>query len=186
MGKRVTPASRRLFNQLLQEGLTMAAENLTGMQFGRLTALNRLDSDKYYHAKWLCLCQCGNHTPVLASCLKRGNTLSCGCLRIENRTKHGQCKSLTYNSWDAMIQRCTNSKHRYFEGYGGRGITICQEWLNSFINFLTDMGERPDKRHTLDRINVNKGYYKENCRWATPEVQACNKRPKRLPEPVPF
>jgi len=164
----------------------MAAENLTGKQFGRLTALNRLDSDKNYHAKWLCLCQCGKHTTVLAGSLKTGNTLSCGCLKKENAFKHGLCKSLTYNSWDAMIQRCTNSNHRYFPDYGGRGIKVCQEWLDAFTNFLSDMGERPDKRTTLDRIKVNKGYYKENCRWASLEVQAGNKRPKRIPEPVPF
>jgi len=164
----------------------MAAENLSGRRFGRLTVLNRLVSDKSYHARWFCLCDCGRHATVLASSLKTGHTLSCGCFKKEKALKHGQYKSLTYNSWDAMVQRCTNPNHRYYPDYGGRDIKVCREWLNSFANFYTDMGDRPDKRHTLDRIKVNKAYYKENCRWASLEVQANNKRPRRIPESVPF
>ena len=164
----------------------MIAEDLTGRQFGRLTVLNRISSHNIGRAKWLCQCNCGKQTIVLAKSLKSGNTLSCNCLKGGNNLKHGQYKSLTYTSWEAMIQRCTNSNHRYYPAYGGRGIKVCQEWLDSFTNFYADMGDRPDKRHTLDRIKVNKGYYKENCRWASLEVQASNKRPRRIPEPVPF
>ncbi|MCL4483450.1 MAG: hypothetical protein M1445_12725 [Bacteroidetes bacterium] len=113
----------------------MAAKNLIGRQFGRLTVLNRITADKFRHSKWLCICDCGNQVEVLSSNLNTGHTLSCGCLSIEQRTKHGQYESLTYNSWSAMIQRCTNTKHRYYPDYGGRGITVCQEWLDSFANF---------------------------------------------------
>lgn len=164
----------------------MAAENLTGKRFGLLSVLHAIGFDKTGRLKWLCLCDCGKQTVVLAKNLKSGNTLSCGCIKKHNNLKHGQYKSLTYNSWKSMIQRCTNQSHRYYPDYGGRGITVCQQWLESFANFYADMGDRPDKRHTLDRIKVNKGYYKENCRWASLEVQASNKRPKRIPETVPF
>jgi hypothetical protein len=93
--------------------------------------------------------------------------------------KHGHCRrgyrSLTYNTWRAMIQRCFNPNHCAYPYYGGAGIRVCRRWL-SFVNFLADMGRRPSRLHTLDRLDPEKGYRPSNCRWATPKQQAANRR----------
>lgn len=90
---------------------------------------------------------------------------------------HNMSKTKTFKTWDCMIQRCTNPKNTNYHKYGGRGISVCEEW-KTFSNFLKDMGERP-KNKTLDRINNNLGYYKKNCRWATTKEQGMNKRTTR-------
>jgi len=151
-------------------------------RYGKLTAVYRLPSSKNGHAMWLCLCDCGNTTRVPATHLVRGNIKSCGCLRV----KHGQTHSLTYQSWKAMLQRCYQPTDRNYPNYGGRGITVCPEWKSSFIVFRYDMGDRPSKEITLDRINVNGNYEPGNVRWATAKEQANNRRQIEVEEDLPF
>ncbi|KKL97903.1 hypothetical protein LCGC14_1829790 [marine sediment metagenome] len=153
--------------------------NLIGQKFGRLTVLKRMDNDKHRNSMWLCRCDCGKEKIICGYDLKRGHTQGCGCLRKEiagiTHTTHGHYKTKTYKSWEQMIQRCTNPKVHNYHNYGGRGITICSRWMK-FENFLEDMGERPGKNHSIDRINNNGNYCKSNCRWATIKQQNRNRR----------
>lgn len=122
-----------------------------------------------------CQCDCGNIKDILLPHLIRSKIKSCGCHRRQMATKHGMWESREYSTWENMIQRCTNSKARKYHLYGGRGITICEKWLKSFQGFYEDMGSRPDNT-TLDRLDGDKGYHKENCKWSTPREQAVNIR----------
>jgi hypothetical protein len=154
--------------------------DLLGEKFGRLDVIEQAGRERWGNTLWLCRCKCGNVTMVTGSHLRSGNTQSCGCLNNEIITKHGHRtkneKSKTYESWAKIIQRCTNTNNKDYHRYGGRGITICAGWLESFENFLKDMGKSPTKDHSINRIDNDKGYYKENCEWATSEKQARNRR----------
>ena len=147
-----------------------------GDKYGRLTAVEFVKKDKNYQL-WLFVCDCGNKKVLRISSVKNGNTESCGCINREmiskRNYKHGMAKTITYISWYSMKTRCLNKNRKYYYRYGGRGITICPEWLNSFTNFLADMGERP-KGKTLDRKDNNGNYCKSNCRWATAKQQRLN------------
>lgn len=148
-----------------------------GKKFNRLLAIAYVGDRKY-----LCKCDCGTRTIVSGSHLRAGTTKSCGCadadaLQLRNKT-HGLSKTPEYKVWAAMIQRCENEKNPSFENYGGRGITVSNEW-HSFETFIADMGRRPDSTLTVERKNNDLGYSKENCVWATRSDQAFNKRPKR-------
>jgi hypothetical protein len=119
-------------------------------------------------------CICGTIKTVDYYSLKNGLTKSCGCDR-KNNLKHSLCNSPEYNSWNNMKIRCNNPNHKGYKDYGGRGITICTEWLNSFQQFYKDMGPKPIGT-TLDRIDNNKGYEPSNCKWSTYSEQAKNRR----------
>lgn len=146
-----------------------------GDKYGRWTVLSFYSKNnrKYYKL----LCDCGNEGRSESSALVHGNSKSCGCLQKEGtwRQKHGMVHSKTYKTWEMMIQRCTNQNYDGYTDYGYRDISVCQEWTDSFTNFLDDMGERPEGM-TLDRIDVNGNYHKENCRWSDNSTQLYNRR----------
>jgi hypothetical protein len=119
-----------------------------------------------------------------AKTLRNQETQSCGCLGKERRkigcTKHDSCKTPEYTLYINMIQRCTNPRNPHFKNYGGRGITICQPWLESFVIFLKDIGAKPSPKHTLERKDNELGYSPENCCWATRKAQINNRRNTRF------
>lgn len=146
--------------------------NLSGQKFGRLTVVQKSEQKQISGALWDCSCECGGKATVNSLKLRTGHTGSCGCLKVEAvpNFRHGHSGTRTHRSWKEMRQRCLNPKSDKWEWYGGRGIVVCAEW-DSFEQFLLDMGERPIGM-TLDRINPDGDYKKDNCRWATPKQQA--------------
>ena len=151
---------------------------MTGKRFGRLVVLREAGRDNDRNVLWKCLCDCGNIKVVSGRHLRTDNTKSCGCLHIElltqSNTTHGMTGTPEYIIWAGMIKRCTNKNSEAYRYYGGRGIKVCDRWL-SFENFYKDMGDRPEGL-SIDRKDNDKGYYLENCRWATPVEQASNRR----------
>lgn len=164
----------------------MKTDPMIGRKFTRLTVMSLVRTDKGYNKRYLCKCSCGNHHIVIGNNLKQGHIKSCGCLRKEivaiRSTTHGQTKhrklSNTYQSWKTMKRRCLVETSSDYPRYGGRGITVCERW-QKFENFLADMGKRP-KGKTLDRIDNDRGYFPENCKWSTPKEQARNRKTNRL------
>ncbi len=150
-----------------------------GDVFNYLTVL-REDGRSRNRIIWLCKCICGNDTNVITYQLKSGKTKSCGCLRVETikkiRTTHGKSNTNEYSIWSDIIKRTTNKNADSYKDYGNRGIKMCDEWRNSFENFLNDMGNRPSKFHTIERSDNDKNYEPGNCIWATIDIQARNKR----------
>lgn len=150
----------------------MRMRDITGQKFGRLTALWRVSAGG--RSKWHCKCDCGAETEVLLCNLTQGRQLSCGCLRQESRTRHGKYGTRIYFIWNAMIQRCENPNDPAFAYYGGRGITVAEEW-HDFRRFYADVGD-PASGMTLDRIENNSGYRPGNVRWVSRKRQARNTR----------
>lgn len=156
--------------------------DLAGHVFGRLRALEV--SSRVNGIKWLCRCECGATTVVLAGHLRSGRSTSCGCLHREqlgNRTRtHGMSDCFEYRVWNSMRSRCTDQRHPRYANYGGRGIEVCARW-SAFSVFIADMGKAPSEKHSIDRIDNDAGYEPLNCRWATRDQQARNtSRTKRV------
>lgn len=155
-------------------------KDLTGQRFGRLLVIKRAESMSTGIVFWECLCDCGHTSIVRSQMLLRGSTVSCGCFRRERaganpKITHGKTKTKEYTVWANMKGRCYNEKDAAYYNYGGRGITICERWLNSFENFLKDMGECPDGM-SIDRINNDGNYEPSNCKWVTIFEQNANRR----------
>lgn len=146
-------------------------KNLTGMRFGRLVAIEIDMVRKILIPRcnyWVCACDCGKKVSVNTRDLMNGHTQSCKCLH----KTHGLTGQRPYRIWRHILNRCENPKTKHYDRYGGRGITVCERWQR-FENFLADMG-LPFEGATIDRINNDDGYYKENCRWATMKEQISN------------
>lgn len=152
-------------------------QDLTGVRFGRLLVIEPTGD-----RRWRSICDCGNEAVSKTQSLTSGKAQSCGCLQREiasllNKT-HGASDTRAHNTWSGIIQRCTNPQTPQFEDYGGRGITVCEEWRD-FANFLRDMGQPPPGR-SIERRDNSLGYCKENCCWATRKEQQRNRRVNRL------
>lgn len=168
--------------------------DLTGIKYGRLTAVERVKKGK--KTWWKCKCQCGKEAVSLSYNLRSGQTQSCGCLQAErtaesgaSRAKHGHTRhkkseptrtTPTYRTWRCMLDRCRCAKMPNYHLYGGRGITVCPQWQgkDGFVTFLKDMGERPEGK-TLDRLDGDGNYEPSNCRWATTKEQCATRRSRK-------
>ena len=161
--------------------------DLTGQQFGRWTVIGRGQTLVYgpqsHHTQWNCRCRCGQERAVAMNSLVTGKSVSCGCYKRDmagtHALRHGMSKTRTHRIWALMKGRCLNSTNPQYPYYGGRGISVCRRWRDSFDSFVEDMGECPPGL-TIERINNNSGYCKENCRWASVKDQARNKRNNKL------
>lgn len=154
-------------------------KNIEGQKFGRLL-VTRYAGKRREATIWECQCDCGESVSVTAGNLMSGHTQSCGCIRREVSATRPRPKlnrhRQTFRAWRSMKDRCQNPNSERFEDYGGRGITVCQQWLDSYEAFLADMGECPSAEHSIDRKQNDGNYEPGNCRWATAEEQCNNRR----------
>lgn len=162
-----------------------SALKLLGQRFGRLLVIDQCEERRRNNIVWLCKCECGSEVKIPGKDLRYGNTTSCGCLQKEvaalnvstaTRTHGMSHKTYLYGIWTGIKDRCYNTNHPAYPNYGGRGITMCVEWIEDFAQFVKDVGDRPSDEHTLDRLDNNSGYCKDNCRWITRKLQSRNRR----------
>ena len=170
----------------------MSKLNLLNQRFGRLVVVEPSETKKG-NTMWKCKCDCGNITIVSTSNLRTNRILSCGCLKLqrllERSTTHNQRHTHLYEVWKGLKQRCFNPKHSSYHNYGGRGITVCKEWVNDFEAFYnwsyangysTENQKDEVKKLTIDRINNDGNYEPSNCRWVDRKTQASNMRTTKL------
>lgn len=162
--------------------------DMTGKRFGRLTVVEYVGNTREGRAEWRCVCDCGKTIVAHGKNIRRGNTKSCGCLKLEKSTKrivdlnttHGMAHSRLHRIWHNMRVRCACPSFVGWEYYGGKGITVCGEWqtFEPFYKWAMENGYSDDL--TIDRIDSDKGYSPDNCRWATTHEQALNKKATRF------
>lgn len=158
--------------------------NITGLKFGKLTVSSRSEIKKGKEILWECICDCGGKKITRAADLKNGKTQSCGCIKssmlVSRNTKHGFAGTRIYEIWQGMVKRCTNPNCKAYRLYGGRGITVCERWMN-FIDFYNDTLQGYSDKLSLDRFpDTNGNYEPNNFRWATEKQQGNNKRDNHL------
>lgn len=153
--------------------------DMTGQRFSRLVVVRQSPLWRHGCAQWECLCDCGERVTVNGHTLRNGNTRSCGCL-MRTHGESGPDRSPEYATWKGIKRRCSAPRCKDYKDYGGRGIRVCDRWLNSFENFLADMGRKPSPKHSIDRADNDGNYEPGNCRWATPSEQSKNRRPYKL------
>jgi hypothetical protein len=148
----------------------MTIEIKKGVVFGGWTVESPTENKK----RWWCVCECGTRKTVLVSHLRNGTSQSCGCRKIAARTTHGMSRTPEYLAWKHMIGRCRNPQTKHYERYGGRGISVCEEW-SDFAKFYADVGPRPSKDHSLDRLDNDGNYVPGNVAWRTKKEQGNNR-----------
>jgi len=173
-----------------QEGVLLGHRmDITGHVYGQLTVIEDVGRNKDGRVIWLCLCSCGQKVQVIGKSLRSGNTKSCGCLLREATTKRNTTHGFStrngvhpvYRVWAGIQRRCSNPRSGDYKYYGGRGVSYDPKW-KTFEGFWEDMGDTWKEGLSIDRIDVNGNYCKENCRWATQKDQTRNKRNNRLLE----
>jgi hypothetical protein len=157
-------------------------KNMQGVRVGRLVVQDMAYINQTKNVVWNCLCDCGKQHQATSNVLSMQKVKSCGCLRRDttraNSTKHGLTGTDEQTIHTLMLERCRNPNATNYASYGGRGITVCDRWKgeSGLLNFIADMGLRPSKKHSIDRIDNDKGYSPKNCRWATDSDQVRNRR----------
>jgi hypothetical protein len=156
-----------------------------GQKYNRLTFIKKTDERKAGYILWICKCDCGNFVKARKNNVIRGNTKSCGCLKLDEVSdrfkKHGESRTLLYGVWQRMKIRCYHSSCNDYENYGGRGIEVCDEWNDDFISFRNWSIENGyEQGLTIDRINNDGNYEPDNCRWTSRKQQANNRRTRKI------